>query len=282
MIGLLKRATYVALFIGVNVFSAPKTETYKDIIEKAQNLSLQKDRGQAVLVLTKALARETKKSLAQKELTQALEEVSTFFYSDKAQQLYELALTLKTTDVPAAISKLQEASRIEPDNLLIQLELGRIQISSGDCSKALGQLKKLQEQFQFLETAQLAVGQAAVCAGNFEDYTTVKINVDMKKSALGLYWTIAELEYLNKTGSYQKLKELVLQRQEASYPELLYWAWRADVDQKIKADKLGQKYLAACKNLSLRTARQHQYDPTLCKHLSEVETYLKRTNNSDI
>ena len=140
-----KRATiFVALFFSLQCFGV-STETYKDIIEKAYNLSLQKDRTQATAILLAALKRESKKTTAQKEISNALEQIAKIFLSDKAQQLYELGLSLKNTDPQMALGKLQEASRLEPDNLSIEIAMDRISIGSGDCDTAWNRLQKIKE-----------------------------------------------------------------------------------------------------------------------------------------
>lgn len=280
----LQRATFfVALFFGVTAWSAP-AETYKDIIEKAYNLSLQKDRGQAMTILINALKKESKKSTAQKELASALEQVSKVFYSDKTQQLYELGLSLKSTDPGTALNKLQEASRLEPDNLSIEIAIGRQILSNGDCSAAAARVSKLQSMAQAVEELRLLAAQAAVCLGKFDDYLAARNGLDLKQSQLATFWQAIEIEYLIKTASFAKAQDLAetLQKSDPTFPESVYWKWKAETETKQRAEKSATRYLSQCKTMNGRLSRQYLPEPNLCRRTAEVETFLKKSNNTEL
>jgi tetratricopeptide (TPR) repeat protein len=279
---LLKRATLVvALFLfAPTLRAANKSETYKDIIEKAYNLSLQHDRQQALMILVSAAKKETRKSALPSDLASALEEVSSLFYSDKAQQLYELALSLKQTDPPLAMSKLNEASLLEPDNLSILIEMQRVQIETGDCSSALKLGDKISEINPYSEMEKLHCGQAAVCAGKFEVYTACS-PADPNKGSLGIYWQVANIERLYKKAEYSDALEHIAQVERANprYPEAQYWRWKVEAELKQNNEKSGQKYLTDCHKLTPRQFRDLSPDPKLCRHLAEVENSLKKSHN---
>ena len=280
-----KRATLiVALFFSLAAKVAGSVETYQDIIEKAYNLSLQKDRTQAVTILLAALKKESKKSTAQKELSAALDQVSKVFYSDKAQQLYELGLSLKSTDPSLSASKLQEAARLEPENASIEVALARLALANGDCAAVAGRLMKQKDLVIAIEDLRLVAAQTALCQGKFNDYLTSKNGNDVKNSSLSSFWQTAEMEYLYRTGAFAKVQEaaLSLQKQDPSFPEALYWQWKSELELKIKADKVGQKYLSQCKTLNSRQQRVFLPEPMLCRRTPEVESFLKKNNNSEI
>jgi hypothetical protein len=274
----------VALFFIIGAKSGNGVETYQDIIEKAYNLSLQKDRTQAVTVLLGALRKESKKSVAQKELSGALEQVSRVFYSDKAQQLYELALSLRTTDPSLALTKLQEAARLEPDNVSIEIALARLALSNGDCAGSAGRLLKQKDVVPAIEELRLVASQTALCQGKFPDYLALRNPTDWKNSSFSSFWQTAEMEYLYRTAAFAKTQELALalQKQDSGFPEPLYWEWKAEAELKQKADKAGQKYLSLCKTLNSRQQRLYLSEPMLCRRTTEVETFLKKNNNSEI
>ncbi len=279
-----RAALIVALFFSLAAGKAGSVETYQDIIEKAYNLSLQKDRTQAVSILLGALKKESKKSTAQKELSSALEQVSQVFYSDKAQQLYELAISLKATDPSLALSKLQEAARLEPDNTSIEVAISRLAIASGDCATAAGRLLKQKDLITNIEELRLVAAQVALCQGKFPDYLAQKSAVDLKNSSFNSFWQSAEMEYLYRTAAFAKTQELAisLQAQDPSFPEALYWQWKSEQDLKIKSDKAARKYLNQCKTLNSRQLRMYLPEPMLCRRTAEVETFLKKNNNSEI
>lgn len=273
----------VAFFFSNPVFAETKTETYKDVMEKAFNLSLQRDRTQAVSILLGALKRESKKGRTPKELQNALSQVSHIFYSEKAQQMYELALSFQASDPAMALGKLQEAARLEPENMSIELSIARVQIMTNDCDTAARTISRNKEQIAYLEEAQLVQAQAAVCQGQFESYLTLKPK-DAKKSTLQIFWVSLDAEYQFKIGAFAKVKEIVLTLQtlEATFPEASYWDWKSARELKAKSDKSAQKYLSQCKSLSTRLQRQYQAEPNLCRRTVEVETFLKKNNNPEI
>lgn len=284
-----KRATLftVALFfgsrLGTPVLAAGKVETYQDLIEKAYNLSLQKDRLQAVNLLVSAAGRESKKGQTPKELLTALDEVSTVFYSNKAQQAYELALSLRVTDPGLAGTKLAEASRLEPDNLQILLEQIRLQIAGGDCDGAHRGAQKALERNPFPEDLRLAAAQAALCAGRIQDFQNLRSAVDAKKSPREIFWLALDLEQSYRTSNFGRGRELSVQlgKTDAAFPEAVYWLWKFNQGLKIPDERAGTKYLALCKSLSSRLTRQYLAEPRLCRRQAEVETEIKKSRATE-
>lgn len=275
----------VALFFTSNLAFSAKLETYQDVIEKAFNLSLQKDRTQAVNLLVSAAQKESKKGQAPKELLAALEEVTTVFYSDKAQQNFELGLSLRMTDPTLAQTKLSEAIKIEPDNLQILLAQTRLQIAGADCGNAQKQAQKLLEKNPYSEELQLVLAQSSICLGQSVDTLKTKINFDTKKQNQDMFWLLLEVESLFRQGLFTKARELAEQavRQDSAFPEGHYWLWKLAISQKQKNDRAGQKYLSACKSLSARAQRTYLRDPQLCRRTTEVEAETKKNNaNGDI
>ncbi len=275
---LLRAALFgVALFFGWNA-GATKVETYQDLIEKAYNLSLQKDRLQAINLLVSATQKESKKGPPPKELLVALEEVSTVFYSDKAQQTFELALSLRSSDPALAVSKLNEAARLEPDNLQIMLEQIRLQISSGDCDGALKVVQKHRERNPYSEDLRLVLAQSLVCHGKFQEFQALRGPGDLKKNGRELYWQRLDLEHAFRTGAFAKGRDLAVQfsKNEPTFPEFFYWTWKLNQSLKVVDERSGTKYLTMCKSLSSRLMRQFQAEPRLCRNVAEVEAETKK------
>jgi hypothetical protein len=288
-----KRAAFTAaLFFGLSLLFSPPifakdsghTETYRDLIEKAYNLSLQKDRTQAVGLLIAAIKREGKKSSSAKELLQALEKVSTIFYSDKAQQLYELGISLKASDLALALSKLQEADRLEPENMEISLELARLSMAQNDCDAAVTRMKKMKDLTDLLDEPHLVLAQAEACAGQLDDYQKNRAQVETKKSPNALYWQMSDVVAAFKAGNFSRAREgaATVQAMDSHFPEAYYWSWKAGQELKTKGESSAQKYLNSCKTLSPRQLRDYSKEPTLCRHTTEVETFLKKMNNSEL
>lgn len=263
----------------------PKTETAADIIEKAYTLSQQKERQQAVLMLVNAVKKEGKKNQkVTRDLLRALDQVSGIFYQDKAQQLYELGLSLKLSDPQVASQKMAEALKLEPDNQAIQISQVRFMIELGECSSAIAQAKKIKEANPFSEEIDLVLSQASVCVGQFEAYLALRTYADDKKSPLISHWNAVELEYQFKAGNFSKMLQIAKAAEESdpAFPETYYWEWRVQVESKLKAEDSAGKYIKLCKGLSPRAQRVYVAEPFLCRRTLEVESFLKKNNNTSL
>ncbi len=275
-----RAALVVALFLSLalpyNLFAetrSAKSETYKDIIEKAQNLALQKDRQQAINILSNAIKRESAKSAASHELKKTLNDISTVFFGDKAQQVFEAGVTLKRTDLSQSLQKLNESLRLEPDNFLVQVEVARLYLTKNDCSAAEEILIKLKNFSATFEEFHLVYGQLLACQGKFSEFQKLFEEQD-KKSANYKFWQIVEVERLVKDKNISKALDLVsiVQKNDQNYPEAQYWAWKIDQARKKKNLGAAEKYVMSCKNISAHLYRQYMMDPQLCRRLGEVES----------
>ncbi|WII72980.1 hypothetical protein QJS83_03730 [Bdellovibrio sp. 22V] len=285
---ILIRAAFIAAlsFLPASSFAQnkiPKSETYKDIIEKAYNLSLQRDRQQALNILTNALQKETRPQ-AIAELKKTVNEVSHIFFSDKAQQLYETGVSLRKTELNQAFDKMTEASRIEPDNFLIVTELAHLMIAKGDCKAAQELVQKQLALVGFDEELKLTSAQALACMGKWTDYQKLADSVLIKRSPQQKFWWALETEKFLTAKNFAKAQEALsnMKKSDEKYPELFYWAWKLEyAAKKAKANTdEAQKYVMTCKNISAIQYRQYMIDPMLCRRLTEVEGELKGLNGT--
>jgi len=257
-----------------------KAETSKDIIEKAYNLSLQKDRAQATNILVSAIKQESLRNGNTTELKKALQQVSYLFYSDRAQQSYELALSLRRTDLPQAQQKMAEALRIESDNLNLFNEMQRMSIIKGDCSSSLESVTKERLQNPYDENLLLLQAQAQACLNKWDDYLKTHENFDAKKSNLVKFWIGLDIEHAFYEKNVAKAKELIasLEKLDPKYPELPYWQWRVAIGPAKNA--AAENYVKSCKNISAAVYRQYMTDVNLCRKVSELETASKSGNGT--
>ena len=268
----------------MNLFAqtkSAKSETYKDIIEKAYNLSLQKDRQQALKILASAITRETRPQ-AIAELKKTAQDISTLFFSDKSQQLYETGISLRKTDPAQGLTKITEAQRLEPENSAIVNELAKLLIIKGDCSAALDAVTKQLLLIPYDDELRLSQGQSYACLGQWIDYQRVFDAADGKHSSLQKYWLLLEIDRYFKVKNYAKTQEILTQAKklDPKYPEFFYWSWKIDQALLKKTTEEAQKYVMTCKNISASQYRQYMIDPMLCRRLLEVETELKGINGN--
>jgi predicted Zn-dependent protease len=258
-----------------------KSETYKDIIEKAYNLSLQKDRQQALNILANAIQKESR-TPAVAELKKTVQDIGHVFFSDKAQSLYETAVSMRRTDLQQSQTKMNEALRIEPDNFEILNEAARLMIAKNDCASAAELVQKQLRIINFDEELNLTMAQALACQSKWPEYLLLFDAYGPKKSSLAKYWWPLETErYLAAKNTTKALESLVsLKKLDPKYPEVFYWQWRIDqgLQKKNKEDAL--KYVMTCKNISANQYRQYMMDPALCRRTIEVDGELKGMNGS--
>lgn len=259
--------------------AAKGTSSEKDIIERAAQLGARKERKQALELLSHSLAKETnKKTSAYREILTAFEEIALTFYSDKAQQLYELGLSLRMTNPTAALQRLTEASRIEADNVLLRIEKSRLQAALGDCSKADELSRELLKEAPVLEAAQLLAAQTAVCQSEYDRANALRGEVEIKSSTMAIQWLSLEAHQAMKQNQHHKVLDLVTQMKklEPRFPETDYWQWRAERALKKDSEKSAQSYLNSCKSLSPRLAREFSSEVNLCSRIAEVDQSIKR------
>ncbi len=256
---------------------------YKKSIEKAYEFSQQQNRLLASAELIEAMKKEDKKSKAYKELAETLEQIANIFFTDKAQQLYELSLSVKNTDLNMSISRAQEALKVEPNNVSILLSLARTSLLQQDCVSASGYIERARKVHPQSEDANLAYAQSLVCAQQWEKFFEFLNTEEFKFIKLNALGLCLEAEALSKTNKSDKALEVLshAQKQEPQYPEPFYWRWKILNSQGQKAEKPARSYVTQCKNLSTRAMRKYIAEPFLCRRLPEVEEYLKKLAISD-
>lgn len=204
--------------------------------------------------------------------------IAELFFYDKTQQLFETATALKNTDIKLAGQKMREALAVEPDNVLILKEIGRIELASANCSQAKEFSSKSREVNPYSEELLLLDYQTDNCLNQLTAAIPPKPSAQLKKILLQEYWNVLDVEVSFKRGQFDRASETAKSAMAAKkvIPEIYYWAWKLSVAKKLEAESLAQKYISSCKALSSRQIRELSIEPNLCKRISEVENYLKK------
>lgn len=256
-----------------------KVETYKDIIEKSYNLSLQKDRQQALNILASALQKEARQQ-AILELNKTISEIAYVFFSDKAQQLFESGVALRKLDPGQAQDKFLEAFRLEPDNFSIVTELSRVYMIKGDCKAAQELVQKHSKWLAADEELRLTLAQSFVCQQKWQEYQKIFDPAAVKKSSFQKFWLALEVERSLAGKNVAKAQEYlgILKKIDDRNPENSYWTWRISLLAKKPQLEEGQKYVLACKNISAKHYRQYMIDPLFCRRTVESANEYKGNN----
>lgn len=252
------------------------SETYQNIIEKAQNLILQKNRLQALDVLKNAAQKEQNLT-AVKELKKTAIDIANIFMTEKTHQLYESALTLRFSNVNDATSRINEALKIEPNNIALMLELSRLLIAKKDCKAAETNAISMVELIPFYEKVDLSLAQAYQCQNNWEGYRRIVATINIGKSEDKFAWEVLEFENALVNNQLLVAQDLLktLEKSNPDYPELPYLRWKMSVARQKPDNDQAQKYLQGCKNITMSVYRKYLSDSTLCRNILEVESEAK-------
>lgn len=267
---------------------ANQLETYKDLIAKAQNLTLQRDRLQASQILLRAIARETKNSVGYKELTKALQELTTVFYTERAQSAFiagEANLPLKPKE---ALDSFQESLRLEDGNVTVLKAIARQHLIVGDCEKADASVKQAETLDPYSPEVFLLRLQTWDCskATSFLEeklFTSDSQLVGVEPFVRGL-----QIKDLIRRKDLKKAKTTLDKWAAGSkdYPEVAYWTFELSKTGAIAPSKgvdksAANRYLQLCQNLTARKRKTYNLDVDLCKAKESVETYLKEAADEE-
>ena len=269
-------ASFFVLAPALTRASPPKKnlETYPETIQKARNLILQKNRPQALEVLVAALKNEKSNSVGFRELKKNTQEISRMFITEKAQQAYEFSLSLKRADLAQALTKINEALRLEPENFTLLLEAARQNLIKSDCKTALELAQKTQIINPWDSELNLILAQAKMCQNDLPGYALIKEGAVISGS---IPWLSLEIERYLLEKNFTKATDALaqLKKIDKNYPEQYYWAWKIDIDQKINNLDSAQEYKSHCQNLTVTFYRRFLLDPRLCGRMAEVENFIK-------
>jgi len=258
-------------------------ENYQDLILKAQNLTLQQDRLQTSQVLIRGIQRETRGSGAYKELVRALEELTTVFYTEKAQSLFATAQALIEAKPREAIEQLQEAIKTDDRNVTILNELARVHLRFDECEKADQSVKQAEDVNPFSAEIKLLRLQVLACQKNYDVLTVKLASHDPDLDPLEKFTRGLQIQDLMRHKDLRKAKTLLAtwETQATEYPEVYYWQWqlsREANDPDHLPDRIAAtKYLQMCQNLTPRKLQSLRFDVDLCKQKSTVDKFLKET-----
>lgn len=252
-------------------------ETFQDLIQKAQNLTLQQDRLQASQVLIRGIQRESRNSAPYKELVKALEELSSVFYTEKAQNLFATAESLVAQKPREAIDSYFEAYKAEDRNVTILKALARAHLRLDECDKADARVKIGEEVNPYSEEIRLLRLQTLACQKNFEMLSTRLSARDADSDSTEKFVRGLQVLDLLRRKETKKAKGLLVawEAQAPDYPEVHYWKWRFGKETLTPDRAAAAKYVHLCQNLTARKRKSFSLDVDLCKGKEAAEAFLK-------
>lgn len=259
------------------------TETYQNLIEKAQNLSLQKDRLQASQILVRAIAQQSRGSTAYRELTRSLDDLMTTFYTERAQSTFTAAESNLPDKPKEAIEGFTEALRLEDGNVTILKALSRAHLSLGECDKADGFVRAAEGLDPYAPEVQLLRLQVLDCQKSSLLAEKLAGPLDPAVDVRGL-----QIKDFLRRDEIKRAKAVDEQWEKSApeYPEVYYWKWMIskteDGSGPAKPDRAAaQKYVQLCQNLTPRKRKSYNLDVDLCKGKEAVDAFLKEPSHDE-
>lgn len=266
----------VLTFISEFAFANPR-ETYKEIIQKAQALSLQQEREQAAQVLKRAIENETAKK-AEQELLKTLFELTTLFYTEKGQSIFEYGRSLFRSSPQEALQKFQEALKLEPSNVSILSEIAKLELFTGKCGDATTTVQKALAQNPYSSDLNLLLAQSLSCSQKNEEALMALKKVDQSVFS---FITLAQI-YFVKNEIKQAESHLNLAKvADPKFPEIYYWEMQIRKKNNLDITEQAQFYVKLCKNLQLKDIVKYHSEPRTCIEAKNVEADFKNLLDSE-
>ncbi len=284
-------AALAAFLIHSNVLAKSKTptvrsenerpigtlETYKDLIQKARNLSLQQDRLQASQVLIRGLQRETRGSTAYKELARALEELTELFYTERAQSAFSTGESLAFSNSREAIEAYERALKIEDRNVSVLKALARLYLRNNECDLADTRVKQAEEMNPYSAEVKLLRLQVLSCQKGGERLLSRLAAYEQDLEPVKKFCYGLRLKEYMRVSDLKKARAVLTEWESSlpDYPEVFYWKWEISKATGSPDRLAASRYLQLCQSLSPRKRKQYSIDVNLCKGRETVEAFLK-------
>tara|TARA_B100001248_G_scaffold262665_1_gene260567 strand:- start:13187 stop:13963 length:777 start_codon:yes stop_codon:yes gene_type:complete len=242
-------------------------ESYKDIVSKAQRLTLLRERPKAVQMLKLVLDKKQLQPNEKQEVVAAFDRITEVFLKDRTQTLYSKAISLKSKDTVRALDALEEALSLEPYNILLHLEKAVIAVKSDGCKDDAEMAKKGLEVNPYYKEMLGIYYQAHVCLDQSLD-----INIDSAVSPEGI-----EAIYINALQSFlvkdyaRALNSIDQGIKSHKYAAHLYWV----KDKILQVKGLSQEnnyslWRQACKQ-DENPLKKYPWTIDVCSQLLKAE-----------
>ncbi len=269
------------LFLCFTSLAASKkedTSQSKEMVEIAQNLILQKDRDQAIRLLSKALQSEKSKTM-QNEIRSILKDIGSLFLYDKSQQEYESSINFKKTDPTKWLASVEKAQKIEPDNTLIMMEVVRSWLNKKNLEKAKEAWDESRVKNPYDRNVIITSAFLSLVSGDSKEIHSSRAK--LKDLQLSNYSQIANyLNFLEKVASGNRDKAFsglpAVKKEDPLNPQILYW------ENRLAPMGAAEGLLAAnskadddsvCSVFPETYFRRYQYDLLFCS--TALEYFFK-------
>lgn len=259
----------------------PARESHKDLIQKARNLSLQRDRLQVSKILTAGMKEYKQDSPAWLEIQKNLEQLTSMFYTDKAMQAYELAKSAAADKPKDAMDHLQEANKLEPQNIKVLSLMGRLYLQESKCEKALSTAEQALLSNEYFKDSIILKFQSLACLNESEKFYAFDVANSYKWKLKNPYFlhSLALVQIQNKLWQEAEQSILSLEQVAKDFADLYLLKTQDISNKKLLANYI--QYSNWCKD-SVALRKKYELEPRLCMQLDEVQKNIKTLENQEL
>jgi hypothetical protein len=253
------------------------------VIEQAQGLALAKNRREALRILDEALQSPNLTAKNKLRILDAIRNISTLFFTDKGQRLYEAAQTAMFENPDMALTRYREALVMEDSNLLILTGIIHSQLAKLDCNGALQTVHTARMLAPHLTEPALFELRALICLGNYESFREKLKSLPTPDKTQDYFIQFLTAQDYMQQKLWKRAGDLLVHviEDQAKFPEAYYWLYKARAEMDDSDPAFAQKYLSLCKNLTIRDRKKFRLEPRLCAAMKEVEDEVaKKTRDS--
>lgn len=269
-------AAFLLIGAPILIYAQKNQENYKDLIAKAENLSLQRDRLKAVQVLAQGISREKKNSAPWMALKASLDQLAGLFYADKTQRVFEMAESLYFSDSAQSLPKYNEALSLEPDNLEILLATARANINQNQCRPALEAIQRAIVIHPWSETSEILRLTALTCGAGATEKTQFATRFEITELANKVLFFNLQGRWRIKDANRMEAQEVLTKARDLDpqFPETYFWLHKAVSEPAVKSLEYAEKYLQLCQGIDSKLRRRYVNAPQLCQSTAEAESFI--------
>ena len=252
------------------------TDPSASAIEKAQALVLKKNRVEACAVLRRAWGELPAYSKARIKISEALNQISKMFFTDKGQKIFEAGQASMWITPDMALAQFNEALALEDKNIQVLNNLARVQLIKQDCDGAIQSLLTARTLNPAAADSAVLELRAYQCKQNFE------LLREKAKSLPTLdKWEESYVQYLLAGDALQQklFKKAYdslskISEENPQFPESYLLLAKAATELNRDSEPFLEKYVSLCKAAGPREKKKFALEPHLCSQLKEAEDEL--------
>lgn len=243
-------------------------QTSSGAVKSAREKLLAKDRVGAAKILIQAIKLAPSKE--KPELIDELDKLTSVFLTEDGQKIYEMAESLLYSESAGAESKYAEALSLEDSNLQVMSGLVRAHLGKNKCDNArelLVQMTKMnpyQGEIKFLEAL----------TNHCQKLNKLDNDLNFGKGELRPYWQLLYIRQLLGDNKIREARSQLRELKDWDHPEVAYFEFKARSPNSDEALDFAQKYVDKCKAMTPAMRRKFKFEPRLCAHVSEAESFI--------